>query len=142
MLKSLFFAAVAATLVLTMGYADQPNGKLVIPAGRTDPTNGKEMYTSYCAPCHGADGRGNGPVAPALKTQPADLTGLAKANHGKYPDNHIASVLRFGTDVRPHGSAEMPVWGTVFTKMSKVNSQETDLRTANLTRYLQSLQVR
>ena len=142
MFKALSFAAVAAALVLTMGYADQPKDKLVIPAVKTDPTNGKQMYTSYCAPCHGADGRGNGPVAPALKMQPADLTGLAKANHGKYPDSHIASVLRFGTDMRSHGSDEMPVWGTVFTRMSKVNPQETDLRTANLSRYLQSLQVR
>ena len=142
MIKPVFIAAVAAALVLTMSYADQPKGTLVIPAPKTDPTNGKMMYAGYCAPCHGADGRGNGPVAPALKTQPTDLTGLAKANHGKYPENHIVSVLRFGTDVRSHGSAEMPVWGTIFTKMSKVNSQEKDLRTANLSRYLESLQAR
>jgi mono/diheme cytochrome c family protein len=142
MLKPLFFASVAAALVLTMGYADQPKGNLVIPAPKTDPTNGKTMFTSYCAPCHGADGRGNGPVASALKSQPTDLTGLAKANHGKYPDNHIVSVLRFGTEVGAHGSAQMPVWGTIFTKMSKLNSQERDLRTANLSRYLQSIQAR
>jgi mono/diheme cytochrome c family protein len=142
MLKPLFFASVAAALVLTMGYADQPKGKLVIPAPKTDPTNGKLMFTSYCAPCHGADGRGNGPVASALKAQPTDLTGLAKANHGKYPDNHIVAVLRFGTDVNAHGSAQMPVWGTIFAKMSKVSSQERDLRTANLSRYLESIQAR
>ena len=141
-MKALFLAAVAAALVLTMGYADQPKGKLVIPASKTDPTSGKAMYASYCAPCHGADGRGNGPVAPALRAQPTDLTGLAKANHGKYPENHIVSVLRFGTDVRAHGAAEMPVWGTVFTKMSRVNSQERDLRTANLTRYLETIQAK
>jgi mono/diheme cytochrome c family protein len=142
MLKPILFTAMAATLALTMGFADQPKGKLVIPAPKTDPTNGKQMYTSYCAPCHGADARGNGPVAGALKTPPSDLTGLAKANHGKYPENHVVSVLRFGTDVRAHGAAEMPVWGKVFAHMSKVNSQETDLRTANLIRYLESLQVR
>ena len=34
------------------------------------------------------------------------------------------------------------VWGSVFAKMSKVNSQEKDLRTANLCRYLESLQAR
>ena len=32
MLKPLFFASVAAALALTMGYADQPQGKLTIPA--------------------------------------------------------------------------------------------------------------
>jgi mono/diheme cytochrome c family protein len=132
----------AATLALTVGFADQPKGKLVIPATKTDPTNGKQMYTSYCAPCHGADARGNGPVARALKTPPADLTELAKANHGKYPENHVVSVLHFGTDVPAHGAAEMPVWGKIFASMSKVNSQETDLRTANLIRYLETVQVR
>ncbi len=55
MLKPLFFASMAAALALTMGYADQPQGKLTIPAPKTDPTNGKMMFTSYCAPCHGAD---------------------------------------------------------------------------------------
>jgi mono/diheme cytochrome c family protein len=142
MLKALFFTAMAVTLALTMSYADQPKGKLVIPVQKTDPTNGKVMFTSYCAPCHGADGRGNGPAAGALKTQPTDLTGLAKAHHGKYPDNHIVSVLRFGTDVRAHGSAQMPVWGQIFTRMSKLNTQEKDLRTANLSRYLETLQVK
>lgn len=132
----------AAALLLAIGYADQPNGKLTIPAPNTDPTNGKLMFTSYCAPCHGADGRGNGPVAGVLKMPPADLTGLAKANHGKYPDIHIISVLRFGTDVRAHGSADMPVWGKIFANMSKVNSQERDLRTSNLSRYLESIQAK
>jgi mono/diheme cytochrome c family protein len=142
MLKPLNFAALAATLALTMSFADQPKGKLIIPAPRTDPTNGKLMYASYCAPCHGADGRGDGPVAGALRDRPSDLTGLARSNSGKYPDTHIVAVLRFGTEVHAHSSPEMPVWGTIFGKMSKVNSQERDLRTANLSRYLQSLQVK
>ena len=63
MLKPILFTAMAATLALTMSFADQPKGKLVIPAPKTDPTNGQQMYTSYCAPCHGADARGRGPVA-------------------------------------------------------------------------------
>ena len=100
------------------------------------------MYTNYCAPCHGADGRGYGPVASSLKAQPTDLTGLAKANHGKYPDTHVVSVMRFGTEVSAHGSANMPVWGEVFGKMSKTNPQETELRTTNLSRYLETIQVK
>lgn len=142
MLKPLLITAAVAAFALTMGFADQPNGKLVLSAPNTDPTNGKVMYTSYCAPCHGTDGRGNGPVAGALKAQPTDLTGLTRANHGKYPETHIVAVLSFGTDVTAHGSAQMPVWGTVFEKMSKMNSLEKDLRTANLTRYLRSLQAK
>jgi hypothetical protein len=50
--------------------------------------------------------------------------------------------MRFGTQVSAHGSAEMPVWGQIFGKMSKTNPQETDLRTSNLSRYLETLQVK
>ena len=35
---------------------------------------GKDSFMAYCAVCHGADGRGNGPAAPALKTPVPDLT--------------------------------------------------------------------
>jgi mono/diheme cytochrome c family protein len=141
MLKRFLLVAAAAMIALTLGYADQSN-KVTISVGKTDPTNGKQMYTSYCAPCHGVDGRGNGPVARSLKEQPTDLTGLAKANHGKYPESHVVSVVRFGTDVQAHGSAEMPVWGPILGTMSKVNPQEKELRTTNLSRYLETLQVR
>ena len=142
MLKRLLFITMAATFALTMAYADQSQGKLIIPVNKTNPTDGKQMYTSYCAPCHGVDGRGHGPAASALKTQPTDLTGLAKANHGKYPDTHVVSVMRFGSGLPAHGSADMPVWGPILGKMSKVNPQEKDMRTSNLSRYLETLQVK
>ena len=142
MLKRLLFLAIAACFALAVGFADQPNGKVIIEVNKTNPTDGKQMFTSYCAPCHGANARGNGPAASALKQPPTDLTGLAKANHGKYPDTHVVSVMRFGTDVNAHGSAGMPVWGEIFGKMSKTNPQETDLRTTNVSRYLETLQVK
>src|SRR4051794_23141880 len=142
MYKALLFTAMAVTLALTMSYADQPKGTIVIPVPKTDPTNGKAMFTSYCAPCHGVDGRGSGPAARALKTPPTDLTRLASSHHGKYPETHIVAVLRVGTAGSAHGSAEMPVWATIFGKMSAPNSLDKDLRTANLTRYLETLQAK
>jgi mono/diheme cytochrome c family protein len=142
MLKRLLFIAIAATFAIAAGFADQSSGKVIIPVGKTNPADGKQMYASYCAPCHGADARGNGPAAGALRQQPTDLTGLAKANHGKYPDTHIVSIMRFGVEVRAHGSPEMPVWGEIFGKMSKTNPQEKDLRASNLSRYLETLQVK
>ena len=142
MLKRILFLAIAACFALAGGFADQSNGKVIIEVNKTNPTDGKQMFTSYCAPCHGANARGNGPAASALKQPPTDLTGLAKANHGKYPDTHVVSVMRFGTEVSAHGSAGMPVWGEIFGKMSKTNPQEPDLRTTNVSRYLETLQVK
>ena len=56
-----------------------------VPMKPTSPVSGKEMYTNYCAVCHGTEGKGNGPAAEALKTPPSDLTVLSKKNGGKYP---------------------------------------------------------
>jgi len=34
--------------------------------------DGKKLYTTNCAPCHGDKGRGDGPAAAALNPKPAD----------------------------------------------------------------------
>ncbi len=142
MLKRLLLTTFAAAVALGIGYADQAKTKIVIPVNKTAATDGKQMYTSYCAPCHGVDARGNGPVADSLKKQPTDLTVLSKQNHGKFPDTHVVAVMQFGTDVPAHGSAQMPVWGPILGKMSHTNPQDKLLRISNLSRYLESIQER
>jgi mono/diheme cytochrome c family protein len=141
MLKSLLVTAAAATLAVSLSFADQSQSKIVIPVNQTAPNNGKQMYTSYCAPCHGADGRGSGPVATSLKARPTDLTELKKNNKGKFPDTHIVAILEFGADAPAHGSATMPVWGPILGTMNRTNIQDKQLRISNLTRYLQTIQA-
>ena len=68
----------------TLGGAQKTN-VVAVPAPRTSATSGKEMYLAYCATCHGKEGKGDGPVASALKVPPADLTTLSKRNDGKFP---------------------------------------------------------
>src|SRR5436305_15116221 len=42
-------------------------------AGNTDVLKEcKSLYTSYCTPCHGEKGRGDGVAAASLSTKPAD----------------------------------------------------------------------
>jgi mono/diheme cytochrome c family protein len=142
MLKHLLVTAMTATLAVGISYPDQPTNKITIPVTKTPATSGKQMYAKYCAPCHGVDAKGQGPVAPALKTPPTDLTMLSKNNRGKYPDAHIVEVLRNGTDIPAHGSAEMPVWGPILGKMNQNNVQEEMLRISNLSRYLESIQAK
>ena len=142
MLKRLLVTAMTAVLAAGMCYADQTNAKVTIPVEKTNATNGKQMYANYCAPCHGVDGKGGGPVAPALKTAPVDLTVMTKLNHGKFPDTHVVSVLEIGADAPSHGSAEMPVWGPILGKMNVSNPQDRLLRVSNLSRYLESIQVK
>jgi mono/diheme cytochrome c family protein len=146
MSKHILITAFAAMLALGMTCAGQTPGKVVIPVNKTASNDGKQMYSNYCAPCHGVDGRGHGPVAPALKVQPTDLTILSKDNLGKFPDSHIATVLQFGAEMpshgSAHGSAEMPVWGPILGNMSRSNSAaEKQQRISNLTQYLKTIQV-
>jgi mono/diheme cytochrome c family protein len=142
MLKSLLVAAVAAVLAASLSFADQSQSKVVIPVNKTAPTDGKQMYTGYCAPCHGVDGKGRGPAASSLKAQPTDLTELQKNNHGKFPDTHVIAILQFGADVPAHGSSSMPVWGPILGNMNHLNVQDKQLRLSNLSRYLESIQAR
>ncbi len=132
----------AGALVVSAGYADQNNGKVVIAVEKTGPVNGRQMYSSYCAPCHGMDGRGKGPVAPALKQKPADLTAIAKMNGGKFPSSHIATVLEYGTQLPAHGTAQMPVWGPVLGRMDMQHPDQRLLRISNLSQYLRSIQTK
>jgi mono/diheme cytochrome c family protein len=37
---------------------------------------GQRYFVRYCSACHGVEGRGDGPAAPALRPPPADLTGM------------------------------------------------------------------
>ncbi|MGA3032235.1 MAG: c-type cytochrome [Terracidiphilus sp.] len=143
-MKNLIFLVMAAAVAAGIGYADQFAGSVVVPVGRTAANDGRQMYASYCASCHGMDGKGNGPVAPALKRQPADLSVLSRNNGGRFPAERVHAVLQFGEEAAAHRTAEMPVWGPVLTRMdvSAPQPEMRALRVSNLSRYLQSLQVK
>ncbi|HEU4635862.1 MAG TPA: c-type cytochrome [Edaphobacter sp.] len=115
-----------------------------VPAKPTSAGSGEEMYNSYCASCHGKDGKGDGPAAPALKDPVPDLTTLAQRNGGKFPQQHVAAVIRFGAEAHAaHGSPDMPIWGPIFGGMHQSSaSPEVQLRINNLSHYLETLQVK
>jgi len=136
----------AAPLLLVAGLAlAQSQSSENIKKGPVQPTSaasGQEMYSSYCAVCHGKDGKGNGPAASELKQKPADLTTLAKRHDGKYPDDYVVSVLRFGVKSPSHGSSDMPMWGPLLSAVSNRDAAQVEIRIANLNRYLKSIQVK
>jgi mono/diheme cytochrome c family protein len=75
---------------------------------------GRTLYLRYCASCHGRDGRGDGPVAPALGEKPIDLTQIAAAHGGEFPFVAVCEAIDGTRTVRAHGVSEMPIWGEVF----------------------------
>src|SRR6516165_3385346 len=72
---------------------------------------GKAEYQSSCAACHGADGKGKGPLSGVLKSTPQDLTVLAKKNNGVFPINAVYEMIDGRKAVEAHGTREMPIWG-------------------------------
>ena len=121
----------------------QPNVTVKkVAAQPTTTVQGNLLYKDHCAACHGMTGKGDGPAAAALKTPPADLTVLAKNNNGKFPDLKIVHILESGSDLKAHGSKDMPIWGPIFLSMGPAGagSQIGRLREANLTAYLKSIQ--
>ena len=135
--------ATMAVLLTFVAAAQQTSTEIKhIPVKPTNAASGQEMFVNYCAVCHGKDGKGNGPAAPALKMPATDLTTLAQKNGGKYPSLHVSSVIRGEGDLPAHGSKDMPVWGPLFWKMSQGHDAEVQQRIANLNQYIESLQAK
>ena len=139
-----FGAALVSILTLAGAQENQIKKTQVKP---TSSVSGAQMFKEYCAVCHGPSGKGDGPVATALKVPPPDLTTLAQRHDGKFPDDYVSNVLKNGVQNPAHGSGEMPVWGPIFDTMNRwkalcLSMDETPvkLRIANLTNYLKSIQ--
>jgi len=113
-----------------------------VPVTATSPSSGEEMYKTYCAVCHGQDGKGKGPAADALKVPPTDLTTLSKSNGGKYPALKVAAAIRGEANLPAHGTKEMPVWGQLFWTMSHGHESEVQQRVSNLNKYIEGLQAK
>lgn len=50
---------------------------------------GKSVYLDNCASCHGATGKGDGPMKAYLVKAPSDLTTITLRNHGTYPHQRV-----------------------------------------------------
>lgn len=96
----------SALLLPTAGIASQP------PAD----------YLQYCSGCHGESGKGDGPLAANMKTEPANLTNISHFYKGKFPTKvirqTIAGTATDRTNAQFHGPVDMPVWGKVFRDQS------------------------
>jgi hypothetical protein len=137
MLATLFAAAVtgvAGAARAQHSTKDEPRS-LLMPS-----LSSLENFASYCAPCHGHDGKGRGPAADALTSPPSDLTKLAARNKGVFPARSVRDYLTHGNEaVQAHGSRTMPVWGPTFRAFDS-SDRAVALRIANLVTYLESIQ--
>lgn len=101
---------------------------------------GRDSFELYCAPCHGSGGRGDGPVASALRTRPADLTSLARRGGGAFPRDTVRGfVTGTARTFAAHGTTEMPVWGPMFRAFE--SDARAGERITNLVSHIESIQA-
>jgi mono/diheme cytochrome c family protein len=160
-------AVLIATLFSTQAMGQQTQAQR-IPGKPSSIERGKQIFSEYCAACHGISAKGNGPAASALKISPADLTTLAAHNKGQFPSLRVMQAIKAGPSVPAHGSETMPVWGPIFLhgdhtdtasqtppqtpagvveeseKQGRNGSSEAELqlRIYNLMEYIRTLQVK
>ena len=104
---------------------------------------GEQLFHSYCAPCHGADAKGRGPAASALKTAPADLTAIATRNGGTFPRARLIRYVAEGEPSIPaHGSKTMPVWGPNFVALDPGSFKPVSQRIEDVVAYVESIQAK
>jgi mono/diheme cytochrome c family protein len=78
-----------------------------------DQMEGKKLYASYCAGCHGEDGKGDGPAAKALPVRPANHTDGAIMN--QLPSTFLIEIITKG-GAAVGKSPVMPAWGGQFNQ--------------------------
>jgi mono/diheme cytochrome c family protein len=76
--------------------------------------SGAYAFRTYCASCHGVDGRGDGPLTDSLRFHPPDLTLIAKRNGGEFPTEKVVRIVDGRKPLKGHGGPDMPVWGDAF----------------------------
>jgi len=79
--------------------------------------SGKDLYQRFCASCHGAEGRGDGPVAASFKVEVPDLTTLAHRAGAAYPRERVVRIIDGRHILGAHGSRTMPVWGEDLSRL-------------------------
>lgn len=100
---------------------------------------GPDLFRAHCAPCHGEDAKGGGPVAATLKAKVPDLTVLAKNEGGQFPSADVRRMIAGDKVLISHGSREMPIWGPIFHQI-EWDQDLGDVRLENLLQYLASIQ--
>lgn len=138
---SFVVVAAAAALAATGSVASGQQSTQDKPFSLLSPSlYGVDNFHSYCSPCHGRDGKGDGPVAPALKRRPSDLTTLAKRNRGVFPRADVRDfITNGGPEIPEHGTIDMPVWGPTFRALDS-SDRSVAIRIANVVEYLSTIQ--
>jgi hypothetical protein len=86
-------------------------------------------------------GKGDGVAAITLRAPLPDLTTIAQRRAGVFPRDEMTAIIDGRTPLAAHQRQEMPVWGTILTRMEAQDERAVQARITALVSYLESLQV-
>jgi mono/diheme cytochrome c family protein len=133
--------AVACSVLTAATAQTPPAQKPKIKTVPAVPIQSVDGADNFHAVCHGADAKGTGPAAPAMKAKVPDLTTFAARHDGKFNSVTVEQIITgVGKTPSPaHGVEEMPIWGEVFRSEDRA---KTAMRVGNLVKYIQSIQAK
>ncbi len=128
--KNLLLCLVVLAIPVTAQVKIQPTR-----AHYVNPTDGQQLYSAFCASCHGDDLTGN-PALKATVTNNINLTQIARQYPGD-PEFRIRYQIEHGSVVSGH-PAPMPEWREIL----RYNGEHMMMSVAmkNLTSYIVSKQ--
>ena len=137
-------AIVSAFLVGMSAFPQaQAHAQTASPVVAVSVPSGSYVFHTYCASCHGATAKGDGPLADSMKRRPADLTEIAKRNAGVFPSDRVFQSIDGRKPVKGHGGPDMPVWGDAFARASDSGGEASVRdRIQSLVVYLESIQTK
>jgi mono/diheme cytochrome c family protein len=140
--RNVRWCVLAGALAVSYGALAQTTGPRLPPLAIPSLT-GRDLFEFYCATCHGRDGKGNGPVAAALKVVPPDLTRLTRDNGGAFPRKRVEMFIDDEKRVAApaHGTSDMPVWGPIFRGLDPSDTLA-KMRIGNVVDYIASIQAK
>jgi len=100
--KSVFGAFAAVALTVTAAASVKA----------ADLAAAKQSYDTFCMKCHGAEGKGDGPAAATLATNPRNFTDCGTM--GKIDDATLFNVIKNG-GASVGLSKDMQAWSTGFS---------------------------
>jgi cytochrome c553 len=125
------------TLAVSAGAASAQTKVQRGPIKQTPASDAKKMFDTYCAVCHGKEGKGDGPASKSLSKVPADLTKISTRNGGTFPEVKVRRYIEGLDEVAAHGTRDMPMWGDLFKSLSRDTAA---IRIEALAEYLKAMQ--
>ena len=103
--------------------------------------SGPTDFQVFCTSCHGAEGKGDGPIAKSLPKRPPDLTRLSARHDFTFPDDQVFKTIEGKSGA--HSNVDMPVWSDVFSKAQEsLGADAASERIRALVNYLETVQAK